>query len=421
MDKLYNPLKLSEYRPLFQNKRILIIGAGAVGSYLAENCVKIGSSVTCVDFDTWTLENAAKHSGLIRTPEDVGKNKAISLAERLQPLLEYGCTAKGIDTDVCMLGPEAIAQYDVIALCVDNFAAKILINELWMQIPQERRPIAIMDGTFNEMAQSVILNGKEFCLRCLISETWLNSSHVRTSCSGPQIRQIDGIPEIVRTSGLASSTAANISSEQFRAYVIGDSSVMNHRIIYTAYPNLELSTSHPMRKKKCPGCSIHAHQPIFLPGNILDIKLSTALQLIKDQLKSNDFEISVYPLNYKNIHYSGYIVSGVCHACGTPITVLRHEGRTFIEDLRCEKCKMQNKPVYYDPNYDSGEILYAFTMETDDMIKSKTMFELGYPLGAHIEVIQRNGAMDFMDADKIIHTYFAFSGDGAMMNNVSKL
>lgn len=78
-DRLYNPLKLSAYRPLFGGKRVLICGAGAVGSNVAEALVKMGCSLDLLDFDNFTLENAAKHSCLVRTPEDVGQNKARAL------------------------------------------------------------------------------------------------------------------------------------------------------------------------------------------------------------------------------------------------------------------------------------------------------------------------------------------------------
>lgn len=97
-----------------------------------------------------------------------------------------------------------------------------------------------------------MLDNTEFCLRCLMDESWMKDSSIRTSCTGPQVRQIDGVSEIVRTSNLASSMAAHLSAEQLRGHVIGAQHVMNRRLTYTAYPNLELSVSHPMRKRNCP-------------------------------------------------------------------------------------------------------------------------------------------------------------------------
>lgn len=422
MDQLYNPLKLSVYRPLFHRKRVLIIGGGAVGSNVAENIAKMGSSLDIIDFDRFSLENAAKHSCLVRTPEDVGRNKAECVSARVQPLLEEGCTSNGIDTDLCMLGPEAIAEYDAVILCVDNFAAKILFNQLWLQIPADRRPVVIMDGTNNETAQSVMLDGKRFCLRCITDESWLKDSAVRTSCSGPQIRQIDGVPEIIRTSGVASSIAANLSCEQFRAWVIGDESAMNCRLTYTAYPNLELSVSRPFAKPHCPDCgAAPPSEPRWLPGTVLKTTLRSALAQIRDALGTDAFEIAVHPLNYKNIMYSGFITEDVCHVCGKPIPVMKHEGRTFLEDLVCESCRQEGRTPHYDTAFLSSNILYAFTADTSQEIQDMTLFDLGYPLGAHIEVIQRNQALDFLDGDKIVKTKFAFRDDGRQMHLIRKL
>lgn len=282
MDKVvYNALKLSEYRPLFHALRVLIIGAGAVGTHLMEKFAKMGLSPDAMDFDFFTLENAAKHSCLVRTPEDAGRNKAECSSDRVQPLLDEGCSSNGIDGDLCKLGPEAFSDYDYAVAAVDNFDAKVLLNELIRQLPEDRRPIIIMDGTHDEMAQSVILDNTEFCLRCLIDESWMKDSSIRTSCTGPQVRQIDGVSEIVRTSNLASSMAAHLSAEQLRASVIGDDGVMNRRLTYTAYPHLELSSSHPLRKRNCPGCAIHPPARIeWLHGNVTEITLKEAMDQV---------------------------------------------------------------------------------------------------------------------------------------------
>ena len=86
MDLIYNPLKLSVYRPLFLSKKVLIIGGGAVGSNVAEAIAKMGANPDVIDFDRFSMENAAKHSCLVRTPEDVGRNKAECVSARVKPL-----------------------------------------------------------------------------------------------------------------------------------------------------------------------------------------------------------------------------------------------------------------------------------------------------------------------------------------------
>lgn len=419
---IYNALKLSEYRPLFHNLRVLVIGAGAVGTHLMEFFAKMGLSPDAMDFDFFTLENAAKHSCLIRTPDDAGRNKAVCTADRVQPLLDEGCSANGIDGDLCNLGPEAFSDYDYVVAAVDNFDAKVLLNELIRQLPEKRRPIVIMDGTHDEMAQSVILDNTEFCIRCLIDESWMKDSSIRTSCTGPQVRQIDGAQEIVRTSNLASSMAAHLSAEQLRGSVTGAADVMNRRLTYTAYPHLELSSSHPMRKRNCSGCSVHPPaQIVWLRGSVLDVTLKDAIRQISEILGTADFELSVHRLNYRKVVHGGFVVKDVCHSCGKPIPVMRHEGRIFLDDLLCTECSAAGKRAYPGTAFSGGEILHAFTANCEKDIQKKTLYDLGYPLGAHLEVLQRNGAFDLLDTGKIKRTVFAFTEDPLKMHEVHKL
>ena len=415
----YNALKLSEHRSLFHDLRVLVIGAGAVGTHLMEKFAKMGLSCDTLDHDCFSLENAAKHSCLVRTPEDAGRNKAECASDRVQPLLDEGCSSNGIDGDLCKLGPEVFSDYDYVVAAVDNFDTKVLLNELIRQLPKERRPIVIMDGTWDELAASVILDNTEFCLRCLIDESWIGTPP--TSCSGPQIRQMDGVSEIVRTSNLASSMAAHLSAEQLRANVIGYANVMNRRLTYTAYPNLELSSSHPMQKRNCPGCAVHPPVMIeWLHGSVMDITLKEAMGQIAANLGTTDFEVSVHRLNFKKIVHTGFILEDVCFACGKPLRVMKHEGRVFPADMRCEACAAADAPVH-PADFDHVEPLRAFTWDSEEALQQMTLYDLGYPLGAHIEVIQRNGALDFLDGETVTKTVFAFDGDHQKMHEIHKL
>ena len=318
--------------------------------------------------------------------------------------------------------PEAFADYKYVIVAVDNYDAKVLLNELIRQLPESRRPIIIMDGTHDEMAESVILDNTEFCIRCQIDENWMKDSSIRTSCTGPQLRQIDGVNEIVRTSNLASSMAAHLSAEQLRASVIGDNAVMNRRLTYTAYPHLELSASHPLRKRNCPGCAIHPPAKIeWLHGNVTDVTLKEAMDQIAAILATTDFEMSVHRLNYRKIVHAGFIMDDVCHSCGTAIKVMKHEGRVFLDDLLCEECSAQGKHAHYSADFSHGTILHAFDLNCNEEVQAMTLYDLGYPLGAHIEVVQRNGALDFLDAEKITRTTFAFDEDHLKMHEIHKL
>ena len=339
------------------------------------------------------------------------------------PCSTRGCTSNGIDADLCLLGPEAFADYDLVALALDNYDAKILFNELVMQLENSRRPVVIMAGTREETAQSVILDGREFCLRCLIEESWLRDSSVRTSCGSPQIRMIDGVPEIIRTSNLASSMAAHLSAEQMRAFVTGIDGVLNRRLAYTAYPGLGISESRPMRKRGCPGCCILPPRELrWLPGSVLETTLEDMFSAVRQDQGTDDFEILVHQLHYRKLTHAEFILTDTCPVCGRGIRVMKHSGRTFPEDLLCPECRKGEEPAAADSVPGAGRYVNVFTpASTGEEIRKMTLFELGYPLGAHIQIIIRNGAFDFLDEGKIFYMTYAFDQDALRMHSIQSL
>lgn len=421
MQGIYNPLKLPEYLAKFRPIRAAIIGAGAVGSYVAEYLAKMGvGSITLMDFDTFTLENAAKHSGIVRTPEDVGRNKAVTVARRTQTLMVDGGRANGIDANVCLFGPGAFAGFDVVFLALDNYAAKVYFNQIWLQIPQDKRPVVIMGGTNEEMAQSNCIDGKEMCLRCLFDESWLQTPGVRTSCSGPQYRDMDGESAIVRTSGLASSMAAHLMVEQLRAHVTGCDDAVNTRVCYTAYPVLGISGNAPMKRRTCPDCRDYhpPEQVITIPGSVETLTLKDAFTAIAKHLGTEDFELQTHTMVYSHVGYSGLIVADHCHSCGKPLeNVCTHESRTFIHDLLCPECRSAGKTARHDVTFPPGEVLHALSPNTcEERLLNQTLFRLGWPVGGYLKVVTRGDALDVLD-EGFTYTTFICAGDGCLMDD----
>lgn len=420
MEEMFNLMKLPEYTPLFKSKRIAILGGGAVGSYLAEILCKMGVGYLQIyDFDTFTLENAAKHSGIVRTPEDAGRNKAHAVAQRAQVLMVHGGKAIGIDTDVRKLGPMAFAGFDAILLALDNYAAKELVNQLFLQIPPAQRPGAVgMAGTSGESAVSVLLDGKKFCLRCLFDESWLENAERRTSCSGPQYMHIDGEDSIVRTSGLASIIAAANLAEKVRGWTLGCDKAMNTRTTYTAYPNLALEDTEPDPRNDCPDCKrIKPPENIrLLSGSVLDLTLREALHQISDILKTNKYDLLAHLLVFGEIGYGGFICDDYCHHCGKPVSVYAHEGRVHFNEVLCDDCKANDRFAYFDAQRPAGEALRCFSPQTTDRrLLDMTLYELGYPVGAFLNVVCKE------PENEKRRFYFSCLSDPSILQKTDKL
>lgn len=418
MEGIYNNEKLMDYRPLLHGRRVLIVGCGAVGSYVAEFCAKMGFSIDCVDMDRFTIENTAKHSALIRTPEDSGRSKALATAQRVQVLLDTGCTTHGLDANVTRLGPEAYADYEYVLLALDNYDAELVVNRQLMELPQERQPKVIMAGTYGDLASSVGTDMSEFCIDCLIADDWKETGYIHTSCTGPQIPHASDGP-IVQTSNTASATAAMLAVEQLRASALGLEEAKNRRITYTAFPVLEIDISKPLKKRNCPSCTITPPDIHWLEGSVLDVKLRDALDMIADELKTRDFELSVARIKLHGIDYGAFVGDEVCAACGKPIHVYRHEVRTTEEDLLCEDCKTAGRGRCGQLPH--PEPLRAFTFDTEEDILNMSLYSLGFPLGAHLEVLQREEDLGLLRIGNINHTIFSFADDHEKMHTVDKL
>ncbi|MBR3974214.1 MAG: ThiF family adenylyltransferase [Oscillospiraceae bacterium] len=390
VNQIFNLMKLPEYVPLFKGKRVAIAGVGAVGSYLAEIFAMMGvGEIWVFDFDRFENDNFAKCSGMIDPKRDTGRPKAQAVAERTQERMIAGGKCFGIHADLRCYGPMAFAGFDAVFIALDNYAAKELVNQNILQIPQVQRPVVGMAGTSGESAVAVLMDGGEFCLRCLFDESWLENSDIRTSCAGPQYMQIEGVDEIVRTSGLASLIAAALLAEKFRAWTLGTPYVMNTRTSYTPYPNLELLDTAPMRKRGCPDCrSFRAPEMIWpLMGSVLNLTLEEALRQITSLLGREDYELQVHLMRFKELSYGGYIVNEFCHHCGKPVSVYAHESRVHFEDILCEECMKADRFAFYNAERPVEEVMRYFAPDVkDEKLLGSSLYDLGYPIGTYLYV-----------------------------------
>lgn len=422
MSAEFNMEKLPEYTETMKDISVLLVGGGAVGSYAGEFVGKMGiGRATVIDNDRYTAENAVKSSCIVRMPEDVGRNKAVALAERVQALMIPGGRANGIDANINRFGPMAFEQYDAVLLSLDNFAAKIYFNQIWLQLPPEKRPLLIVGGTRLEMAQSNCLDGHEACLRCLVDESWLTDFSKKSSCGDVQY-VFDGKEEVpVRTTGMASCHAALLMVEQLRAYILKHPDIVNKRTCYTAYPNLEITWSTPMPRSSCPDCAkIHAPNDVVrLEGSVLERTLGEFFTEINRFFGSDEYELLVHELNFSGITHCRFILDDVCKSCGKTLpSFCAHEGRTLFSDVLCDECRKAGKIAYADSLRRDGTVLHAFAPRTcPEALLKMTLYELGYPIGAYLWTKQSGSAFDAIDGTPT-YTCFTCSGDAEKMHTI---
>ncbi|MCR4657263.1 MAG: ThiF family adenylyltransferase [Lachnospiraceae bacterium] len=397
--------KLPEYTETFADRKVGVIGGGAVGSLAVESLVKMGcKDILIIDFDRLEPGNISKSSSMYRYPDDLGKNKAVALAARANEILTDN-SVHGIDADISDFGPMAFAGFDVVILALDNYAAKIYFNQIWKQIPALQRPILISGGTYEEIAQSNCLDGNEACLRCTFDESWLERPLERTSCLIIQFRVDPLRGDIVRTSGLASQNAAHLMSEQCRSYFLGYKNVQNKRLMYYPYPNIGLNEYIPMKRGSCPDC--RNYQPAeaceALPDtDVLNTTIGELMSILEELFSGRNFELLLPVVEYAGVGYTGLIKSAHCVCCGAEIdNIYRHPFRTRPGDIICGSCRTKGKtaPEHLNISGDDGVLLGAITRENcDGILAEKTLYEAGFAIGSFIEVRLRDDtALDIMD------------------------
>lgn len=109
--------------------RALVVGAGAIGNEVLKNLALLGvRNLTVVDLDRVEIHNLTR-SVLFRE-SDVGRSKAEVAAERVMELLPEAAVTviEGALED--KLRPSLIRSHDVVFSCLDNFEARLAIDEM---------------------------------------------------------------------------------------------------------------------------------------------------------------------------------------------------------------------------------------------------------------------------------------------------
>jgi len=424
---IFDKRKLPEYTFDFHECTIADLGAGAVGSHIVEKANKAGiKKVYIVDFDKLEEGNYAKSSSLYQYPEDVGESKALALSKRANKYLDSE-TVFGINANITNFGPMAFAGMDAILAPFDNYAAKIYINQQWLQIPLEIRPELFWGGTWGEEAQSNELDGTGPCLRCCHDERWLVNPLVRTSCTGANYRDPDLPAASGITTGLASDFAAGFMVEQLRARLLNLEEAANKRIMYTPFPNLSINVNTPMKRKSCPDCK-RFHPPASLEViencDVMTLTVRELFDKLGEALGTKDFSVSVPRIDYAEATYAELIVDDYCRCCGKSLKGLyTHEFKQRYEDLLCTECRIDGKKT----SDETRTTLIATKMnviEQQDLkgeLGNRILFSLGWTIGGFIKANVRKAGIDIMDEGFVEEYTFYCGNDPKLLKTVKVL
>ena len=114
---------------ILQNLRILIVGLGGLGSFVAQELVRIGAqNLVLVDNDRVDRSNLNRQ--ILYDQSDVGKSKALVAAKKLKNIAPWA-NIEAFDTRLTKTnGGFLVNVADIVIDCTDNFETKKLLNRL---------------------------------------------------------------------------------------------------------------------------------------------------------------------------------------------------------------------------------------------------------------------------------------------------
>ena len=409
----YNKDKLADIAPN-ANKKALVIGNGAVGSYLAEYIAKMGvGSITCCDIDKYHRDNGAKTSAIIRFPEDDNKEKAKALSARVSEIMIEGGHVNYIHGSIENFGPLAFSEYDFVCAGPDSKAVREYPNQQIMQLPPDQRPTYIFGGTDEEMGMSGCVDTINVCYRCTCEEGSFRSSRKKTSCNDVHYRyNADGAAEKILVSNLASAKAAILMADDIRGYVKSAGRVVNRTRSWNPDVPIPIFPEDAVRRPDCPDCNnIHYPESIsFIDASVLKTTLREFFDIIKDKLNREDFELDAHTHIFGEQAFMTFITRNYCRTCGASVDVYKHSGR-ITEKIQCEECRGAGLPAEGAADGGIVESVYGFRYgECEEKMLDMTLYELGFPIGAYLNIVCMNDATDRFDP-RLEEFCFACSGD----------
>lgn len=170
----------TESQAKLQNARVLVIGAGGLGSpvllYLAAAGV---GTLGIADFDTVALSNLNRQ--VIHFTEDIGKKKIDSAEAKvnlLNPEIKIEKIKRRIDVDNI---EDIVGQYDLVVDATDNFSSRYLISDCCYLLG---KPLIEGAAVGYVGILMTIVPGQTPCYRCLYPEPPLDGGIETCSDAG---------------------------------------------------------------------------------------------------------------------------------------------------------------------------------------------------------------------------------------------
>jgi molybdopterin/thiamine biosynthesis adenylyltransferase len=243
--------------------RALVVGAGAIGNEVLKNLALLGvCNLSIADLDRIEIHNLTR-SVLFRE-SDVGRSKAAVAAERVKELLPEANTLVMDGALEATLRPSTLAMYDVVFSCLDNFEARLALDEM-CQLAGVNMVSGAIDARYSSVELYPYRQSRRCgCYSCNLPAGVFQRIAQRYSCGW--LRRVGLVERKVPTTIITSSMVASmmVSWGLRLGTVDGTAEPTSKRLLTDTFSGLA-TESELLRSENCPSCNRLERQIQTLP------------------------------------------------------------------------------------------------------------------------------------------------------------
>lgn len=309
--------------------RIAVVGAGAVGNEVVKNLALLGvGGIDVFDFDEVEAHNLTR--SILLRESDAGRNKAEAVAERARDI-DPNIRVRAVPGDFWdKLSLRALQGYDCIVAAVDNFEARLRLNQMCLitgvnlvNAGLDSRWVSVESFPYGSVEDAA-------CYECTLPDSAYARIAERYSCGG--LRRRARIERRIPTTAVTASVAGALAASVALRFGEEDAPTRSRRTLVDTLGGTAGTVSIE-RREGCPGCDAHrdAAQVIrtrncwvrpegaaAMDGSVLDqpLRLSDALIASYECAACGPLEDSARYLNHRADEFDDSIAT--CPVCAAP-------------------------------------------------------------------------------------------------------
>lgn len=234
-----------------KNAKIGIVGCGAVGNEVAKNLALLGvGNLDLFDFDKIEIHNLTR--SVLFDENDIGKYKSETAALKIQNI-EPNINVNSFIGDFWeSMSFSQAKSYDCIVCCVDNFEARIKLNELCLI----NKINLINTGIDSKFCQIELFpfsrNRHSGCYECNLPHSAYERMQQRYSCGW--LKKISYVEKKIPTTIITSSLTGALAASKALNLLKGEVPENAQRILIDSFTGIS-TVSVIQKSDECPACS----------------------------------------------------------------------------------------------------------------------------------------------------------------------